>query len=113
LHNLLSDFQVLGLALVGSIGFLLHCIFIIILTSLNKPVLIFSFVGLIVTEIMPSLYILITQSRITQARKSIKTETSQSATATASMSSSTASSSTTGASSTGSSTTTGEEMEDL
>jgi hypothetical protein len=59
--------------LVSAVAFILHCIFIIILTSLNKPVLIFSFVGLVVTEIIPSVYILVTQTRIAKSR----TETSK------------------------------------
>eukprot|EP00027_Filamoeba_sp_ATCC50430_P016478 CAMPEP_0168576930 /NCGR_PEP_ID=MMETSP0413-20121227/20514_1 /TAXON_ID=136452 /ORGANISM="Filamoeba nolandi, Strain NC-AS-23-1" /LENGTH=977 /DNA_ID=CAMNT_0008610647 /DNA_START=213 /DNA_END=3146 /DNA_ORIENTATION=- len=47
------------LTLVSSVGFILHCIFLVILTALSKPSVIFSFVGLVITEIIPSCYLLI------------------------------------------------------
>eukprot|EP00026_Physarum_polycephalum_P002471 Phypoly_transcript_02478.p1 GENE.Phypoly_transcript_02478~~Phypoly_transcript_02478.p1 ORF type:complete len:754 (+),score=101.93 Phypoly_transcript_02478:402-2663(+) len=44
-------------ALVYSISFILHCIFTIILSALNEPQVVFSFLGLIITEVVPSFYL--------------------------------------------------------
>jgi hypothetical protein len=46
--------------LFNSIVFLLHCIFILVLSSLEKPNIAFSCAGLILTEVLPSLYVVFT-----------------------------------------------------
>ncbi|KAM9998091.1 hypothetical protein ACTFIY_007754 [Dictyostelium cf. discoideum] len=46
------------LTTISGTGFILHCIFIIILVSIKNPSVIFSFIGLIITEIIPSVTIL-------------------------------------------------------
>ncbi|KYR01438.1 hypothetical protein DLAC_01419 [Tieghemostelium lacteum] len=51
-----SDIQkkkVLYIGVICSSGFILHCVFIIILVSANPSNVIFSFIGLVVTEIIP------------------------------------------------------------
>ncbi|KAN0034967.1 hypothetical protein ACTFIV_001507 [Dictyostelium citrinum] len=56
-------------------GFVLHCIFIIILVSVNPSNIIFSFVGLIVTEMIPVIVLLVTNNQIPlgkYTRKSIR-----------------------------------------
>jgi len=50
--------QTFIITLVCSIAFILHCIFIIILAALPKANIIFSFVGLVITEIAPSFILL-------------------------------------------------------
>jgi len=50
--------QTFIITLVCSIAFILHCIFIIIIATLETPNLIFSFIGLVVTEIAPSFILL-------------------------------------------------------
>ncbi|KAK5576726.1 hypothetical protein RB653_007870 [Dictyostelium firmibasis] len=58
-----------------STGFVLHCIFIIILVSVNPSNIIFSFIGLIVTEMIPVVVLLVTNNQIPigkYTRKSIK-----------------------------------------
>ena len=50
--------QILITVVIGSGGFLLHCAFIIAIAALSKPNAIFSFIGLIITEIIPSIIIL-------------------------------------------------------
>ncbi|KAN0029069.1 hypothetical protein ACTFIV_010939 [Dictyostelium citrinum] len=46
------------LTTISGTGFILHCIFIIILVSIKNPSVVFSFIGLIITEIIPSVTIL-------------------------------------------------------
>ncbi|KAM9986263.1 hypothetical protein ACTFIY_010701 [Dictyostelium cf. discoideum] len=56
-------------------GFVLHCIFIVILVSVNPSNIIFSFVGLIVTEMIPVIVLLVTNNQIPlgkYTRKSIR-----------------------------------------
>ena len=49
-----------AVTLVSSVAFILHCGFIIVLVALPSPNIDFSFAGLLVTEILPSIFILIT-----------------------------------------------------
>ncbi|KAN0055513.1 hypothetical protein ACTA71_008626 [Dictyostelium dimigraforme] len=46
------------LTTISGTGFILHCIFIIALVSIKNPSIVFSFIGLIITEIIPSVTIL-------------------------------------------------------
>jgi len=50
--------QTFVITLVCSIAFILHCIFIIIIAGLQQANLIFSFIGLVITEIAPSFILL-------------------------------------------------------
>lgn len=43
--------------IVGTAAFLIHCAFILIQVSLNKPVVIFNFILIVVSEVLPSLYL--------------------------------------------------------
>ncbi|KAM9973459.1 hypothetical protein ACTFIW_010551 [Dictyostelium discoideum] len=52
------ELKIFLLTTICSTGFLLHCLFIIILVALNEPSIVFSFIGLIITEIIPSITIL-------------------------------------------------------
>ena len=44
--------------MVGAISFLLHCAFILIVTTVSGLTIIFTFFGLLITEILPSMFIL-------------------------------------------------------
>ncbi|EGC37857.1 hypothetical protein DICPUDRAFT_29604, partial [Dictyostelium purpureum] len=46
------------LTAVCSVGFILHCVFILVLVGIENPSVTFSFIGLVITEIIPSLTIL-------------------------------------------------------
>jgi hypothetical protein len=48
----------------------MHCIFIVIVTSLKNPVNGFSFAGLIVTEIVPSAFFLLLSYRLRSSKRS-------------------------------------------
>jgi len=43
---------------VSAVGFILHCIFLLVLVGLSQPNIIFTFVGLEITEILPTIVIL-------------------------------------------------------
>jgi hypothetical protein len=61
---------------VGSVGFILHCIFIIVLVILENPSIVFSWIGLVVTEILPSLALLIFTARFRPDTDSSNTKSS-------------------------------------
>ncbi|EGC39926.1 hypothetical protein DICPUDRAFT_14599, partial [Dictyostelium purpureum] len=46
------------LTTICSAGFILHCIFILVIVGLKEPSVVFSFIGLILTEVIPSVTIL-------------------------------------------------------
>ena len=64
-----SSSKTLNLAIISFISFLLHCIFILVLVSISKPVVIFNFIAIIITEIFPSIYIYYSQFMFTFAGK--------------------------------------------
>ena len=62
-----SHIKVFSIALVGGTAFLLHSLFILIQTSLHDPNIVFNFVSIIITEIIPSLYMYYNQFTYNQA----------------------------------------------
>eukprot|EP01132_Coremiostelium_polycephalum_P003595 gene3595-4477_t len=62
--------KTLAMAIICSSGFVLHCIFIIILASAAPSNIIFSFIGLLVTEIIPVLTLFITYNQIPIMKRS-------------------------------------------
>ncbi|KAN0050521.1 hypothetical protein ACTA71_003650 [Dictyostelium dimigraforme] len=77
------ELKIFLLTTICSTGFLLHCLFIIILVALKEPSIVFSFIGLIITEIIPSITILYCYDQrtslsldITLSTKSSKSSTS-------------------------------------
>jgi hypothetical protein len=59
--------QTFTITLACSIAFILHCVFIIILSALSEPNLIYSFIGLIVTEIAPSVVLLFVSENLKES----------------------------------------------
>jgi len=58
---------------VCSCSFILHCIFILVLAGLSEPNIWFSFFGLIITEIVPSVFVIVTFWRLKRETKSSRT----------------------------------------
>jgi len=61
--------RIMELTAVCSASFILHCAFILIATGLSKPNIIFSFVGLITTEIFPTLFLAMTFEKMRKSSK--------------------------------------------
>ncbi|GAM21260.1 hypothetical protein SAMD00019534_044350 [Acytostelium subglobosum LB1] len=55
-----------------SVGFILHCIFVLILVAADPANIYFSFVGLIITEIVPVLTILFSYNQLSKYRNGIQ-----------------------------------------
>ncbi|GAM25371.1 hypothetical protein SAMD00019534_085460 [Acytostelium subglobosum LB1] len=105
--------KIYTITLLCSVGFILHCVFVLVLVFMSRPSIIFSFIGLVITEIIPSTCILINynqievgdlrqslaeftkmiQESIANANNDATTSTGSSATATSSSSATTSSSS--------------------
>jgi len=62
--------QTFIITLVCSISFILHCIFILILATLKQANIIFSFVGLLVTEVAPSFILLAVSENLKESSSS-------------------------------------------
>jgi hypothetical protein len=61
-----SSVKVFTIAVIGGIAFLLHSLFILIQTALYQPNIIFNFIAIIVTEIVPSVYMYYNQYTFNQ-----------------------------------------------
>jgi len=71
--------QTFIITLACSIAFILHCVFIVVLSALTKPNLIYSFIGLIVTEIAPSLILLFVSESLKESTGATAKSTTSSA----------------------------------
>ncbi|EGG23353.1 hypothetical protein DFA_05485 [Cavenderia fasciculata] len=56
--------KTVSMAIICSVGFLLHCIFIIILVTVKPKNVVFSFIGLVVTEIVPVMTLLFNYTQV-------------------------------------------------
>jgi len=57
------------MATVSAVGFILNCIFILVITGGRLNSIVFSFVGLIISEIIPTLFMLTTFGLFGEVRK--------------------------------------------
>ncbi|EGC30029.1 hypothetical protein DICPUDRAFT_158300 [Dictyostelium purpureum] len=64
--------RTIQMAIICSAGFVLHCIFIIILVSVNPSNIVFSFICLIITEIIPVITLFVTNNQVPIYRYSKK-----------------------------------------
>ena len=74
-----SSTKIFSVALVGGVAFLLHSLFILIQTALYQPKIIFNFIAIIVTEVIPSIYMYYNQFSFNQKIRRAKTMTSATA----------------------------------
>jgi len=67
--------QVTLIAVIFALSFILHCIFILIVVGLNTANVYFSFVGLVITEALPSVFVLSLYKRIKRKKTHSSSET--------------------------------------
>ena len=67
--------KILFITTVSSVAFILHCIFILTLAGLSSPNIIFTFVGLIITELLPSSFLLLLFWKLDKSVSSSKSST--------------------------------------